>query len=246
MHPEKTFLKNGYIQRKLWFLQNGCFQSLPFTKFRKRIILFFKVSLHVIKVSLLMWFSLSLITSQSKLSLNSEANAADQWKDPFLVCDGKRSRRRAFFLLLEVFSLEIWTENCIYFFTLPCVHLMHTETSRKWEKIKPTSFPTYFWEKAPFFPVHPSLPLEICPQLETIPEKALKILKSLLPRPCLLEIPLPDCPKPEQLSNALKRQTVSRSKKSSGNYLRLDFPDKGNSFCAFGRRRIHIRGKKRL
>ncbi len=32
-----------------------------------------------------MWFSLSLITSQSKLSLNSEANAADQWKDPFLV-----------------------------------------------------------------------------------------------------------------------------------------------------------------
>ncbi len=32
-----------------------------------------------------MWFSPSLITSQSKLSLNSEANAADQWKDPFLV-----------------------------------------------------------------------------------------------------------------------------------------------------------------
>ena len=36
------------------------------------------------KASLLMWFSLSLI-SQSKLCLNSDANAADQWKDPFLV-----------------------------------------------------------------------------------------------------------------------------------------------------------------
>ncbi len=105
VHQEKIFLKNGCIQRKLFLkmdasrenlssklmhqgktlLQNGCIKSLSFTKFRKRIILFFKVSLHVIKVSLLMWFSLSLITSQSKLSLNSEANAADQWKDPFLV-----------------------------------------------------------------------------------------------------------------------------------------------------------------
>ncbi len=105
VHQEKTFLKNGCIQRKLFLkmdasrenlssklmhqdktlLQNGCIKSLSFTKFRKRIIMFFKVSLHVIKVSLLMWFSLSLITSQSKLSLNSEANAADQWKDPFLV-----------------------------------------------------------------------------------------------------------------------------------------------------------------
>ena len=73
MHQEKTLL------------QNGCIKSLSFTKFRKRIILFLKVSLHVMKVSLLMWFSLSLISSQSKLSLNFEANAADQWKDPFLV-----------------------------------------------------------------------------------------------------------------------------------------------------------------
>ncbi len=73
MHQDKTLL------------QNGCIKSHYFTKFRKRIILF-KVSFHVIKVSLLMWFSLSLITSQSKLSLNSEANAADQWKNPFLVC----------------------------------------------------------------------------------------------------------------------------------------------------------------
>ena len=29
--------------------------------------------------------SVGVIISQSKLSLNSEANAADQWKDPFLV-----------------------------------------------------------------------------------------------------------------------------------------------------------------
>ncbi len=85
VHPEKTFLKNWCIQRKLFLkmgasrenfsskwvhsqktfavnlmhqdktlLQNGCIKSLSFTKFRKRIILFFKVSLHVIMVSLLM------------------------------------------------------------------------------------------------------------------------------------------------------------------------------------------------
>ncbi len=70
-HPEKTFLQNGCIQRKLFFkmgasrenfssklmhqdktlLQNGCIKSLSFMTFRKIIILFFKVSLHVKKVS---------------------------------------------------------------------------------------------------------------------------------------------------------------------------------------------------
>ncbi len=42
MHPEKTLL------------QNGCIKFLSFTEFRKRIILSGKVTLHVIKVSLLM------------------------------------------------------------------------------------------------------------------------------------------------------------------------------------------------
>ncbi len=84
MDASRENLSSKLMHQDKTFLQNGCVKSLFFTKFRKRIILFFKVSLHVIKVSLLMWFSLSLITSQSKLSLNS-ANAADQWKDPFLV-----------------------------------------------------------------------------------------------------------------------------------------------------------------
>ncbi len=69
VHSQKTFAVNLMHQDKT-LLQNGCIKSPSFMKFRKRIILFLKVSLHVIKVSLLMWFSLSLITSQSKLSLN--------------------------------------------------------------------------------------------------------------------------------------------------------------------------------
>ena len=116
--PEKTYPQNGCMKKKLFFkmgasrenfsskwvhsqkafaaklmhqnktlLQNGCIKSLSFTKFKKIIFLFLKVSLHVMKVSLLMWFSLSLITSQSR---NFEANAADQWKDPFLVFSGKQ------------------------------------------------------------------------------------------------------------------------------------------------------------
>ncbi len=83
MHPEKTFLQNGYIRRKLFFkmgVSRKNINSLSFTEIRKIIILSFKVSYHIIKASLLMWLSL-----KSKLSLNSEANAADQCKDPFLV-----------------------------------------------------------------------------------------------------------------------------------------------------------------
>ncbi len=72
VHPDKFF--NGCIQRKLFFkigaftktfaaklmhqdktlFQNGCIKFLSFTEFRKRIILSFYVSLHVIKASLLM------------------------------------------------------------------------------------------------------------------------------------------------------------------------------------------------
>ncbi len=63
VHPEKTFLQIVYSQKtfaaKLMhqdktLLKNGCFESLSFTEFRKRIILSVKVTLHVKKVSLLM------------------------------------------------------------------------------------------------------------------------------------------------------------------------------------------------
>ncbi len=74
MHPEKTLL------------QKGCIKSLSFMKFSKRMILFFKVSLHVIKVSLLMLFSLSLITSQSKLSLNKRRRSVKGSLSCFPFC----------------------------------------------------------------------------------------------------------------------------------------------------------------
>ncbi len=52
VHSQKTFAAKLMHQDKT-LLQNGCIKSLSFTKLRKRIILFFKVSLYVIKVSLL-------------------------------------------------------------------------------------------------------------------------------------------------------------------------------------------------
>ncbi len=59
----KKFLQNGCIQKKI-FLQNGCFQRKLYFKMGAStpfLFLSFKVSLnlHVIKVSLLMWFSLT-------------------------------------------------------------------------------------------------------------------------------------------------------------------------------------------
>ena len=84
-----------------------------------------------------MWFSLSLITSQSKLSLNFEANAADQWKDPFLLLllsDGEVFRIRFLRGRLSLKGMLLaargifWTER-LYGIPTPTVFKLRQEKS---------------------------------------------------------------------------------------------------------------------
>ena len=57
VHSRKTFAAKLMHQDKN-LLQNGCIKSISIPEFGKRIMLSFKVSLHIVRVSLLMWFSL--------------------------------------------------------------------------------------------------------------------------------------------------------------------------------------------
>ncbi len=104
-HPEKTFLHKGCIQRKLFFKrgafrenfsskgvhpeksfpQKGCIQTKLFFKRGVSRQKFSSKWVHQDKTLafLLMWVSRKL--DNIPVKFKSETNAADQWKDPFLV-----------------------------------------------------------------------------------------------------------------------------------------------------------------
>ncbi len=84
VHSEKTFLQKGCIQKKK-FLQKGCIQRKVFLKKGASRQNFSSKWVHQDKTLtfLLMWVSLK--SDNIPVKVMSETNAADQWKDPFLV-----------------------------------------------------------------------------------------------------------------------------------------------------------------